>query len=158
MDAAEFSSRIREAIKAAQDQSRRVRNTPEALHRVRCERFQETIIKLFMQAEAVSDGFVRYRRERDANGIAKLHSLWVRREPFTNVGLFFRVDSMHLATWWQKHEATNYAHALGGWWQVPLLSLTDPEAYVQEKVLDLITTLHEEDPLSPKPPRPGSTF
>jgi hypothetical protein len=36
--------------------------------------------------------------------VAMLCSLSIQRDTFTRTGLFFRIDALHLATWWQLHE------------------------------------------------------
>jgi hypothetical protein len=45
--------------------------------------------------------------------------------------------------WWQPHEGGNLEHALGGWWNLPLLAVEEQDAFLQVRVLDLIWTLRE---------------
>jgi hypothetical protein len=72
-----------------------------------------------------------------------IYGLSVQRDAYTKSCLFVRVDAAHLQTWWQLHEGGNLEHALGGWWNLPLLQIEDQDAFLQTKVLDLIWALRE---------------
>ena len=70
-------------------------------------------------------------------------TLSIRRDAFMQTCLFFRVDSWRRQTSWQLHDSGNREYALGGWWNIPVLEVEDYDAFVKEKVLDLIRTLRE---------------
>ena len=53
------------------------------------------------------------------------------------------LDPAFLHTWWQLHDGGNLEHALGGWWNIPILDVEDQDAFIQAKVLDLIRNLRE---------------
>ena len=72
-----------------------------------------------------------------------IYGLSIQRNAYTHTCLFIRVDSVFLQTWWQLHLGSNLEHALGGWWNLPILDVEDQDAFIQEKVLDLIRTLRE---------------
>jgi len=72
-----------------------------------------------------------------------IYGLHIQRDVYTLTCLFSRVDSAHLKAWWQLHDGGNLEYALGGWWNIPILQVEDQDAYVKEKVLDLIRTLRE---------------
>jgi hypothetical protein len=101
------------------------------------------VVALFKEAEVASEGFLRFHQKRDANHSAMIYGLHVRRDAYILTCLFIRVDVPHLKTWWQLHEGGNLEHALGGWWNIPILQVEDQDAFVKEKVLDLIRTLRE---------------
>jgi hypothetical protein len=52
-------------------------------------------------------------------------------------------DVLHLQTWWQLHLGGSIEYALGGWWNTPILQVEHQDAFVREKMLDLIRTLRE---------------
>ena len=54
-----------------------------------------------------------------------------------------RVDTTHLQTKWQLQEGGNLEHALGGWWNIPIMQIEDQGAWLEAKVLDPIRTLRE---------------
>jgi len=72
-----------------------------------------------------------------------IYGLSVQRNAYTKTCLFIRIDAANLQTWWQLHEGGNLEHALGGWWNLPVLQVEDQDAFLQAKVLDLIWTLRE---------------
>ena len=53
------------------------------------------------------------------------------------------MDPAFLHTSWQLHDGGNLEHALGGWWNIPVLDVEDQDAFIQAKVLDLIRNLRE---------------
>ncbi len=92
---------------------------------------------------SASDGFLRYHQKRDANGVAMIYGLSLQRDAYTKTGLFIRVDTTHLQTQWQLHDGGNLEHALGGWWNIPVLQIEDQDAFLEAKILELIRTLRE---------------
>lgn len=72
-----------------------------------------------------------------------IYGLSVQRDAYTKTCLFVRVDAVHLHSWWQLHEGANLEHALGGWWNIPILQIEDQDAWLEAGVLELIRTLLE---------------
>ena len=97
----------------------------------------------FQAASEASDGFLRFHQKRDANGVAMIYGLSIQRDAYTKTCLFVRVDTTHLQTRWQLHEGGNLEHALGGWWNIPIMQIEDQDAWLEAKVLELIRTLRE---------------
>jgi hypothetical protein len=139
----DFGDRLRSAIKQAQDHAIALADLSEDEHRALCKHFDERVVANFREAADDTDGFLRFATRRDANGLARLHSLSIQRDHYTRCVLYFRVDSFHLETWWQLYFGSNNEYALGGWWDVPLLQVEDQDAYIQAKVLDLVRNLRE---------------
>jgi hypothetical protein len=97
---------------------------------------------VFTEAWRASEGFLQFHQKRDANGSAMIYGLSVQRDAFAVTCLFIRVDSLHLKTSWQLREGGNLEYALGGC-NIPILGVEDHDAFLEEKVLDLIRTLRE---------------
>jgi len=108
-----------------------------------CQHLEASVVAVFAEAEGASQGLLSFRQKRDANGSAIVYGLAVQRDAYTKACLFIRIDAVHLQTWWQLHEGGNLEHALGGWWNLPVLAIEDQDAFLQAKVLDLIWTLRE---------------
>jgi hypothetical protein len=73
-----------------------------------------------------------------------IYGLSLQRDAYTTVCLFIRVDAALLQTWWQLHVGGNLEHALGGWWNLPILDVEDQQAFVEDLVLNLIKTIRED--------------
>ena len=139
----DFASTVRATLAAAREHAAQLRVLPEEEHRRLCERLEARVVAVFRQADAATDGFLIFRQKRDANGSAMVYGLAIQRDAYTKACLFVRVDAVHLKTWWQLHEGSNLEHALGGWWNIPVLAVEDQDAFVRSKVLELIRTLRE---------------
>ena len=139
----DFAFTVRATLAAAREHAVQLRDLPEERHRRVCEHLEARVVAVFRQAEAATEGFLSFHQKRDANGSAMIYGLSVQRDDYTKTCLFIRVDVTHLQTWWQLHEGGNLEHALGAWWNIPILQVEDQDAFVKEKVLDLIRTLCE---------------
>jgi hypothetical protein len=139
----DFAKAVTRTLRAAREHAARLRDLSETEHRSLCEHLEARLIEVFQEAAAATQGFLRFHQRRDANGSAMIYGLHVQRDAFTKSCLFVRIDAVHLQTWWQLHEGGNLEHALGGWWNLPLLAVEDQEAFLHARVLDLIWTLRE---------------
>jgi hypothetical protein len=139
----DFPASIRSTIAAAKDHAAQLAHLPEIKHRRICENLASRVVTVFQAACSASNGFLRFQQKRDANGVAVIYGLSIGRDAYTQTCLFIRVDSTHLQTWWQLHDGGNLEHALGGWWNIPILQIEDQDAFLEAKVLDLIRTLRE---------------
>ena len=135
--------RVRNAVAAAKDHAALLRSLPDEDHTYLCESLASRVVAVFEAASSASEGFLSFHQKRDANGAAMIYGLSVQRDAYTKTCLFIRVDAFHLHTWWQLHEGGNLEHALGGWWNIPVLQIEDQDAFLEQKVLDLIRTLRE---------------
>ena len=139
----DFAAAVRVTLLSAREHAARLRDLPKDQHRHLCENLASRVVATFQTAESASEGFLRFHQKRDANGAAMIYGLSIQRDAYTHSCLFIRVDSVFLQTWWQLHLGSNLEHALGGWWNLPILDVEDQDAFIQEKVLDLIRTLRE---------------
>jgi hypothetical protein len=65
---------------------------------------------------------------------------------FSSSTQHFRVDAADRDVWWQLRDApASWEYAGWGWFVVPVLTVQDFDAYLQQKVLDLIGTLQEDE-------------
>lgn len=138
-----FSNIVRDTLAAAKDHAARLSDLPEREHRRLCEQLEARVGAVFNEAQAASQGFLRFHQKLDANGSAMIYGLSVQRDAYTKSCLFVRIDVTHLQTWWQLHEGGNLEHALGGWWNLPVMAVEDQDAFLEARVLDLIWTLRE---------------
>ena len=134
----DFPDQVRTTLSAAREHAIRLRELPKDEHRRLCETLATNVTAVFQQAESASQGFLSFHQKRDANGSAMIYGLSIQRDAFTKTCLFIRVDPAFLQTWWQLHEGGNLEHALGGWWNLPILDVGDQEAFIEAMVLDLI--------------------
>jgi hypothetical protein len=139
----DFTHDVRSTLVAAREHAARLRDLSEPAHRQICEHLAERVVAVFTEAYEASEGFLRFHQKRDANHSAMIYGLHIQRDAYTKTCLFIRVDTLHLHSWWQLHNGGNLEHALGGWWNIPILQVEDQDAFVKEKVLDLIRTLRE---------------
>jgi hypothetical protein len=139
----DFSSTVRTTLTGAREHAARLRDLPDREHRELCDRLASRVVAIFREAEVASEGFLRFHQKRDANHSAMIYGLHIQRDAYTKTCLFIRVDTLHLHSWWQLHDGGNLEHALGGWWNIPIIQVEDQEAFIQAKVLDLIRTLRE---------------
>ena len=139
----DFPTLVRGAIAQAREHAARLRDTADEEHTRLCEDLESRVVAIFEAAASASDGFLSFHRKRDANGWAMIYGLSIRRDAYTHTCLFVRVDAVHRRTWWQLHEGGNLEYALGGWWNIPILQVEDQDAFIEEKVLDLIRMLRE---------------
>jgi hypothetical protein len=113
-------------------------------HRYQCESLAQRVIEVFRAAESASESFLSFHQKRDANHSAMIYGLSLKRDDYTTVCLFIRIDVPFLDTRWQLHLGGNIEHALGGWWELPILDVEDQPAFVEDLVLELIRTIREE--------------
>jgi hypothetical protein len=139
----DFSTAVREALVAAKDHAAQLSRLPAGEHRRLCEHLEARVLAVFEEAQAASDGSLRFHQKLDANGAAMICGLSVQRDAYAKTCLFVRIDATHLQTWWQLHEGGNLEHALGGWWNLPILAVEDQDAFLQARELDLVWTLRE---------------
>ena len=139
----DFAASVRTALLAATEHAARLRDLPEEDHRQLCDSLAATVTAVFEAAEDASGGVLRFHQKRDANGVAVIYGLSVQRDIFTKTCLFIRVDATHLRTWWQLHEGGNLEHALGGWWNLPILDTDEQRGFLEAMVLNLIRCIQE---------------
>jgi hypothetical protein len=139
----DFAAAVQGTLAAARDHAARLSRLPSEEHRRLCEQLEARVVAIFEEAQAASAGFLRFHRKLDANGAAVIYGLSVQRDVYRKTCLFIRVDATHVQTWWQLHEDGNLEHALGGWWNLPVLAVEDQDAFLQARVLDPIWTLRE---------------
>lgn len=135
MDA--FFDQVRAQVAAERERARSAEIRTDAELRPLYQRFEERVDRVFRIASAASEGLLEYDKRRAAGGFAHIYRLGVRRNHYTHVGLFFNIDPVAARAWFQVHESTSRALSEGGWFNVPLLLISDVDAYVQAKVLDL---------------------
>jgi len=145
-----FFNQVRATVTQARERARRAEGLPPDDLRRQYEIFEARIERLFRIATAASDGFFEYSKLSDGHYSAHLHRLAVRRTQWSNVALFFRVDTSDLKAWTQVHEASNREHARGGWFNVPLLLIPDYDAYIKGKILDLTHWIDVSEPSASK--------
>jgi hypothetical protein len=123
-----------------------------------CYQFAEAVKRVFTQATDASDA-LRAHEQYDASGSAKVYSLTIKRNVFTSSTLHFRVDAADNDVWWQLRDApASWEYARWGWFVVPVLTVPDFDAYLQQKVLDLIGTLQEDEATGAVLKHRGSRF
>ena len=144
MDSSIFADAINAAFAAARKHATLVRDVDDAKHVAICEQFEVRVRSVFAEASGADDA-LRAHEQFDANRHAKIYSLSVRRNFFSSSTLHFRVDALHTQVWWQLCDAPAvWEYAGWGWFVVPVLTIPDFDAYLQQKVLDLIGTIQED--------------
>ena len=139
-----FATSIAEAFKAARAHAALVRDVDEARHIAICEQF-ETHVRAIFAAASAADEALHAHEQFDANHHAKIYSLSIKRNFFSSSTLHFRVDARYMQVWWQLRDAPAVREiAHWGWFVVPVLTIPDFDAFLQQKVLDLIATLQED--------------
>lgn len=145
LDSATFGSAINDALKAARAHAALVRDIDEARHITICEQFAVAVQRVHRQAVEANDA-LHAHQQFDANGRARIYSLSIKRNFYSSATLHFRVDPASCAIWWQLCDTPAvHEYAGWGWLVVPVLTVPDFDAYLQQKVLDLIGTLQEDE-------------
>ena len=140
-----FALAITDAFKAARAHALLVRDIDEAKHIAICEQFESRVRTVFSEAHAADDA-LKTHEQVDANRRAKIYSLSVKRNFLSSSTLHFRVDAPHLKVWWQLCDTPAVREYAGwGWFVVPVLTIPDFDTYLQQKILDLIGTLQEDE-------------
>ena len=140
-----FAQAISDAFKDAHAHAILIRDIDEAKHTAICEQFESRLQCVFAEACVASDALRRHEQV-DANRRAKIYSLSIKRNFLSSSTLHFRVDAPHLKVWWQLCDTPAVREYAGwGWFVVPVLTVPDFDAYLQQKVLDLIGTLQEDE-------------
>jgi hypothetical protein len=140
-----FAQAISDAFKAARDHALLVRDIDEAKHIAICEQFESRLATVFAEASA-ANGALRAHQQVDANRRAKIYSLSIKRNFLSSSTLHFRVDATSMKVWWQLCDTPAVREYAGwGWFVVPVLTVPDFDSYLQQKVLELIGTLQEDE-------------